>query len=325
MIASTMEGADWKTAAGLLALMELPRVGPATALAIARDERDLEELPEATDLGALHREALERVDALQKRGVMVLGFFDDRFSTRLRAMPAPPAVVYVRGSLDAFSGPALAVVGTRQPTTFGQTATRDLTLTAARRGLVIVSGLALGVDALAHEAALEAGARTIAVLGGGVDTVTPKRHAGLAKRILASGGALISEQPCGSAPSARTLVARNRLQAALADGLLVGQTDVKGGTMHTVRFAAEQGRQVWCPVPHAPNDRSAGLTALLEQPASALVSTLPAWKGHERLAAKLGPAPLARPVTAQTVDAWLGELLAPSIQTPGQMRLEEQP
>lgn len=316
-----MEGSDWKPAAGLLALMGLPRVGPATALAVARAEHDAVELPQSGQLGALHDEALEQIDRLQQRGVAVLGFFDDRFPARLHAMPSPPAVVYVRGDLAAFEGPALAVVGTRNPNGFGQTATHQLTLAAARRGVAIVSGLALGIDAMAHEAALEAGAPTIAVLGSGVDTVTPQRNTGLADRILGSGGALLSEQQPGTVPSPRTLVARNRLQAALADGLLVGQTGIKGGTMHTVRFAAEQGRRVWCPVPHSPSDESAGLTALLETPASGLPSALPAWHGHERLASTLGPAPLARPVTAATLEAWLDELLTPAATPPGQEQL----
>lgn len=293
-----------------MALMDLPRVGPATALAVARCERDTADLPESGRLTELHDEALEHVDGLQQRGVHVLGFFDDRFPARLRDMRSPPAVIYVRGDLDAFTGRALAVVGTRQPTSFGTSATQRLTLAAAQRGIVIVSGLALGIDACAHEAALEGGARTIAVLGSGVDRVTPRQNADLARRILDAGGALLSEQSPETTPSPRTLVARNRLQAALADALLVGQTGVKGGTMHTVRFAAEEGRPVWCPVPHNPSEKSAGLTVLLETPAAGLPAVLPAWRGHEALASRLGLAPLARPVTADTLQAWLGELSA---------------
>jgi len=319
-----MERMDWRTAPALLALMSLPRVGPATALAVGRGERDVDELSQPEALAALYDGALKQIDRLQQGGVIVLGFFDDRFPARLREAPSPPAVLYVRGSLDAFVRPALAVVGTRSPSGFGQTATRGLTLAAAQRGVVIVSGLALGIDTLAHEAALQGGARTIAVLGSGVDIVSPQRNIDLADRILASEGALISEQPPGTAPSPWTLVARNRLQAALGDGLLVGQTGIKGGTMHTVRFAAEQRRPVWCPVPHAPSEKSAGLTALLETPASGLPSVLPAWKGHERLASTLGPVPLARPVTAETVTEWQDELATPVPESPGQLRLDAQ-
>jgi DNA processing protein len=306
-----MNVTDWRAAAGLLALMGLPAIGPATALAVARSERDAAELPGASRLADLHNEAIERIGDLSERGVNVLGFFDDHFPSRLRDLPSPPAVIYVRGSLDAFSGPSIAVAGTRQPTGFGTTATQRLTLAAAERGIVIVSGLALGIDTLAHEAALNGGGRTIAVLGSGVETATPRQNADLADRIVGCGGALISEQPPGTTAAPRTLVARNRLQSILADGLLVGQTGVKGGTMHTVRFAAEQGRPVWCPVPHPANDRSAGLTVLLHTPACALGGVIPAWQGHERLAGRLGSTPLARAVTAEGTKAWLDELSAP--------------
>lgn len=212
-----MQGLDWRRAAALVALMGLPRVGPATALAIATGERDADDLPESERLGVLYGEALDQITALGNDGVRVLGFFDDLFPSRLRLIPSPPAVIYVRGTLDVVDRPALAVVGTREPTSFGRTATRSLTLAAAQRGIVIVSGLALGIDALAHEAALERGTRTLAALGSGVDRVTPRKNARLAERIVGGGGALLSEQPPGTPPSARTLVARNRLQAALGD------------------------------------------------------------------------------------------------------------
>lgn len=308
-----MDRPDWTTTAGLLALMELPRVGPATALAVGRGERDAAGLRDADGLVELREQAAEQIDALLRDGIVVLGFFDARFPSRLRAMPAPPAVVYVRGDLAAFDGSALAVVGTREPTSFGVTSTQQLTRAAAERGVTIVSGLALGVDALAHQAALDADDRTIAVLGSGVDQVPLRQQLELAQRIVDSGGALLSEQPPGTPPSARRLVARNRLQAALADGLLVSQTGIKGGTMHTVRFAAEQGRPIWCPVPAAPSEKTAGLIALLQTPASALPSLLPAWEGHERLAARLGPSPLARPAMPEAISSWLERLAAPTV------------
>lgn len=119
-----MQGLDWRRAAALVALMGPPRVGPATALAIATGERDADDLPESERLGVLYGEALDQITALGNDGVRVLGFFDDLFPSRLRLIPSPPAVIYVRGTLDVVDRPALAVVGTREPTSFGRTATR---------------------------------------------------------------------------------------------------------------------------------------------------------------------------------------------------------
>lgn len=298
---------DWQTAAELLALMELRGVGPAKALAVARGETEVDTVDTEDTLPALLDRARERVDEYETAGVSVIGFFDGTFPDALREIPQAPAVLYVRGSA-VWPEHALAVVGTREPTTFGETATTKLTRAATTRGVAIVSGLALGVDAIAHEAALAENGITIAVLGCGLDTVSPRQHRDLAHRILEAGGSLVSEQPFRTDPGPRTLVARNRLQSGLSKALLVGQTGVEGGTMHTVRFAAQQGRPIFCPVPHSVSDKSAGLDALLNRPAQELPEVLPAWKSHRTLAERLGEEPLAKPVTPDTVGSWLDEL-----------------
>lgn len=298
---------DWESATELIALMELDGVGPAKALSVAKGERSIEAFDPADRLPDLIDEARDQVREHESEGVAVIGFFDDRFPAALRKIPQAPAVIYVRGE-TVWPERALAVVGTREPTTFGKTATTKLTRAAAARGIAIVSGLALGIDGVAHEAALAEDRLTIAVLGCGLDAVSPPQHRDLANRILEAGGSLVSEQPFGTDPGPRTLVARNRLQAGLAKALLVGQTGIRGGTMHTVRFAAQQGRPVFCPVPHVPSDKSAGLEALLNCPARELPETLPAWRKHRSLAERLGADPLARPVTADTVGTWVDEI-----------------
>ncbi|MGZ4472428.1 MAG: DNA-processing protein DprA [Nocardioidaceae bacterium] len=154
----------------------------------------------------------------------------------LRSLPDPPAAVWVRGRLGA--GPRLAVVGTRTPTAWGRRTAGLVATEAARRGICVVSGLALGIDIAAHRACLRAGGETIAVLGGGVDLPTPRAHVVDAERILAHGGALLSEQPPGTRPNRGTLTARDRLQAALARATVVVQSDLASGTMHTARFTA---------------------------------------------------------------------------------------
>ena len=303
---------EWTHAAGLLALMTIAGVGPAKAMAVARGDQAADTLADRPTLTAGRESANAQVTTLAAEGVRTIGFFDEAFPGVLRAIPSPPAVLYWRGHPEAWSRPALAVVGTREPTTFGVTATRTLTQAAASRGFMIVSGLVPGIDTVAHEAALDADARTIAVLGSGLDMASASTYgqAALARRIVTAGAALISEQPFGVAPSAMTLVARNRLQTGLADAVLVGQSGVRGGTLHTVRHAAEQGRPVYCPVPHEHAEASAGLCMLLDEPARRLPELLPAWRKAGRLAARIGDRPLARPVHADGTETWLTELAA---------------
>jgi DNA processing protein len=134
----------------------------------------------------------------------------------------------------------------------------------------------------------------------------------MAEEIIAQDGALISEQPPGTKPSRRTLVARNRLQIGLADALLVAESGLEGGSMHTVRFAAEQGKVIYCPAPANVREQSAGSPALLERPARELPALLPAWKKAGTLAESLGEKPLARAVSVSQrgVEGWLDEIAA---------------
>lgn len=300
---------ELRTPAGLLALMGLPGIGPAKAIALARGDKPAGDLDNAAlnhGLDAARRE----IDRYLESGVLTLGYFDDAFPASLRSIPAAPAVLYVRGAHAAWGHPSLTVVGTRSPTKSGETVTRALTMAATEAGLGIVSGLALGIDGVAHTAALDAKGRTVAVLGSGLDQITPRHHRELAERILDNGGALISEQPFDTKPEARTLVARNRLQSGLGLALLVGQTGVRGGTLHTVRFAAEQGRPVFCPVPREDAEENAGLAALLEAPAAELPALLPAWSSSQRLATRIGQEPLGRPVRAEDAASWIDVLKA---------------
>lgn len=310
---------DWRTAVELLALMGLRGVGPSKAISVARGDLEVETLIDASEMSRLLEEAEARVRECEEADVQVIGFFDDEFPAALREIPKSPAVLYVRGSTE-WPNPALAVVGTREPSTFGETATARLTRAAAARGVAIISGLALGVDAIAHEAALNENGMTVAVLGNGLDSVSPRKHRDLARRIVEAGGSLVSEQPFGVVASPHTLVSRNRLQSGLATALLVGQTGVKGGTLHTVRFAAEQGRQVFCPKPSSLTSKSEGLAILLDRPARELPELLPAWKDQRRLAERLGTHPLASPVTAQTTQTWLNAIANAKPQThPGEV------
>jgi DNA processing protein len=295
----------------LMALQALPRVGPKTALRCALDMARWDEVLEqrAGQWEPALDAAEARLVASEQRGIMALSFFDDRYPERLRAIADPPPVLYVRGALDAISmRRSAAVVGTREPTSFGRTAAEELTSALASADWAIVSGLAKGIDTLAHRTALERGTPTIAVMAGGLDSVYPAENRGLADAIVEQGGALVSEQPIGSQPRAASFVGRNRIQTALSAAVLVIQTGLKGGTMHTARHAVMQGRPVFCPRPHTPHERNAGLYALLDRPGAELAGLLPAWRDAGALSERLGDRRVARPISRDELPQFLATL-----------------
>ncbi len=307
-----MRALDLSSAVGLLALQRLPRVGPATALRAARDESFGAALTAQVDRTWLERaltEAEEVVAVHLSDGVRAISFFDRGYPERLRGIPDPPPVLFVRGNAELLSRRSLAaVVGTREPTSFGASAAQALTATLTAAGYGIVSGLAKGIDTIAHREAVRTGAPTIAVMGGGLDRVYPAENKGLAAEIVDAGGALVAEQPFGTRPQRNHLVARDRIQSGLSVAVVVGQCAVSSGTMHTVRYAAAQSRPVFAPVPHISNDASEGLRVLLETPASELWQRVPAWKRARALCAQLGAAPLARGVQRAALDAFVASV-----------------
>lgn len=188
------------------------------------------------------------------------------YPSLLRTIPDPPPTLYVRGELAPKR--CVACVGTREPSAFGIEVTRRIVRALVARGYGIVSGLASGVDTVAHRTALEAGGYTIAVLAHGLDSVYPAANRELAKEILAAGGALVGEHPDQTSPSPRSFVRRNRIQSGLSLGTIVMQTDLAGGSMHTARFTLVQGRKLFVPVPpagpHRDAPKSRGIVALAE-------------------------------------------------------------
>lgn len=165
----------------------------------------------------------------------------------------PPKSLYLLGSLPAERKPTVAIIGTRKYTAYGRDVGYRLAYDLAARGVVIVSGLALGMDAMAHQAAVDAGGTTIAVMACGLANIYPMRHRQLALDILRTGGALISEYEPEERAYQSRFIERNRIVAGLSDGVLVIEAAAKSGTMHTANFALEQGRAVMA-VPGAINN-----------------------------------------------------------------------
>lgn len=168
------------------------------------------------------------------------------YPERLARIASPPKELYVAGSdlTDLLQRPAVTIVGSRRITTYGERVTAELAARLAEQGVVIVSGLALGVDALAHRAAMEAGGLAIAVLPSPLDNIVPRRHQRLAERIIDQGGALVSEYAPGDIPFKQNFIARNRIMSGLGDALLVAEAAEKSGTSHTARFALDQNKTV---------------------------------------------------------------------------------
>ncbi len=184
------------------------------------------------------------MDKLDRYGVKVLTWHDPDYPPRIKEIHDYPPVLYVRGSLLPEDEWCLAVVGTRRATVYGRQVTEEIVADLARNKITIVSGLARGIDSIAHRSALEAGGRTIAVCGCGLDIVYPAENAGLARRIIQQ-GALISEYPLGTRPRADNFPRRNRIMSGLSLGVLVTEAGKTSGAMITANLALEQNRDVF--------------------------------------------------------------------------------
>jgi DNA processing protein len=182
--------------------------------------------------------------ALAAAGIEVLLQTDPRFPARLRQIPYPPPLLFLKGTLLPQDGLALALVGTRAASYYGLKTCRRLAGALAARGVTVVSGLARGIDSAAHQGALENSGRTLAVLGCGLDVVYPPENLKLYEAI-AQQGALISEFPLGTPPEAKNFPIRNRIISGLALGVVVVEAGLKSGTSITVRYALDQGREVF--------------------------------------------------------------------------------
>lgn len=206
-----------------------------------------------------------------KKDIRVVAISDPNYPKLLKQIYDSPPVLYVRGQLKPEDSKALAVVGTRKVTSYGQQVTRMLVSELASYQLTIVSGLARGVDALAHKFALENGARTVAVLGCGVDIIYPAQNIALAKEIVKN-GALISEYPPGTEPMPGFFPARNRIISGMSLGVLITEADEKSGSLITAASALEQNREVFAVPGPIYSKLSQGPTALIKQGAK-LVSS----------------------------------------------------
>ena len=211
------------------------------------------------------------VDRLLQLGVGVLRLIDSTYPPLLAEINLPPPVLYVRGRLLPDDAVAIAIVGTRKATSYGRQVTQQLAAGLAERRVTVVSGLARGVDACAHAAALAAGGRTVAVLGCGPDLIYPPEHARLSERLIEN-GAIITSFPPGTPPEAGNFPARNRLISGLSLGVVVTEAPRQSGALITAGFAGEQGRDVFAVPGSIFSKTSVGAHQLIQDGAKLVMS-----------------------------------------------------
>ncbi|WP_022835961.1 DNA-processing protein DprA [Salisaeta longa] len=272
----------------LIALSLVARVGPSRIRAL------LARFDAPSDVFRASAQALQQVDGIGPQTAQAIRAFDDRaavdeqwqqatdlgatlltpwardFPARLQQIYDPPAFLWMRGTLTAADERGIAIVGTRRCTDYGRQVAHQLATGLARRGFTIVSGLAYGIDAAAHQAALDVGGRTIAVLGSGIDNIYPPKHTAMARAIAAQ-GALLSELPLGAAPDASNFPERNRIVSGLTLGTIVVESHAKGGSLITARMATEQNREVFAVPGAVGKSSSVGTNRLIQRGHAKLV------------------------------------------------------
>jgi DNA processing protein len=276
-----------------IAASQLPGIGPVTlarlrqeGICITRLLRAELSLPPSI---RLRRDTLEAIQQYQQQGplfqhatrlqqqaealeIHVLGLDHPDYPVLLKAISDPPAVLWVRGRPEALSLPQLGIVGSRHASRSGAQLAYDFAAALAASGVIACSGLALGIDAAAHQGCVDLARPTVAVLGTGVDRIYPRRHQRLADALLACDGALVSEYPPGTAPLQGHFPRRNRIISGLSVGTLVVEAALRSGSLITARLALEQGREVFAIPGSIHNPLSRGCHALIREGAT-LVET----------------------------------------------------
>ena len=215
---------------------------------------------------------------MQAHGVELLTFGCGDYPERLKEIYDPPPVLWVRGDASLLARASIAVVGTRHPSPYGTGMAEMLARDLSARGVLIVSGMARGVDTFAHKGALAAGKPTVAVWGTGADVIYPKENKRLAEEILAGGGAIVSELPLGTFPAPQNFPRRNRIISGVSVGVLVVEASENSGTRVTARCAAEQGRDVFAVPGNVTNKQSWTPNTLIKQGAQLTATWEDVWE-----------------------------------------------
>jgi DNA processing protein len=240
--------------------------------------------------GPLEKIVEKELRLLKETGGRVITLMDEEYPKRLKDIYDPPALLYIRGELRIEDEFAIAIVGSRKTTPYGRWFTEKVSNELARHGVTIVSGMARGIDSLAHMGAVSGGGRTIAVLGCGVDVIYPSENRNLFAKII-DHGAVLSEFPMGSPPEGGHFPRRNRIISGLSLGVVVVQANEKSGSLITAGYALEQGREVFAVPGNVGTESSRGVHRLIKEGAKLVESSedileeiLPQWKREREIA-----------------------------------------
>nr|WP_114210944.1 DNA-processing protein DprA [Acidisarcina polymorpha] len=228
--------------------------------------------------GQALNDAAEEWQRVQAEGASLLAYSDEAYPERLREIFDPPPLLWVHGDVKLLIQPAIAVVGTRHPTPYGLGMAEMLSRDLALRGLIVLSGMARGVDTAAHKGALAAQSPTIAIWGTGIDVIYPKENKALAQQILAGGGAIVSEYKLGTFPAPQNFPRRNRLLSGISIGVLVVEAGEHSGTRVTARCAIEQNRDVYAVPGNVTNKGAWGPNTLIKQGAKLVATWEDVWE-----------------------------------------------
>lgn len=209
---------------------------------------------------------------MKEKNIQILTIKDEDYPYLLKQIYDPPSVIYIMGNKKILSQNGIAIVGSRNCSLYGQKIAKYLSYQLAKKGIHIISGLARGIDTFSHIGTLQARGKTIAVLGSGLDVIYPPENEKLAEKIVESGGCLVSEYIVGTKPLGEHFPARNRIISGLASGVVVVEASEKSGSLITVDFALEQGKNVYAVPGNINSPNSLGTNSLIKQGAKIVTS-----------------------------------------------------
>lgn len=217
-------------------------------------------------LSTTYREDLETIaDKMKKEQIELITIFNKDYPEKLKDLYDKPITLYVKGNKKILNEFGLAMIGCRENSDYGKQVATAIAKGLAKQKIITISGLAKGIDCISHKATLQAGGKTIAVIGSGLDIIYPYENKNLANEIIKTGGALVSEYPLGVKPEKIHFPARNRIISGLSSGIIVIEAKKKSGTMTTVDFALEQGKNVFAIPGNITNQNAEGTNELIKQ------------------------------------------------------------
>ena len=202
---------------------------------------------------------------MQKNNIELITIKDKEYPAKLKNIYDPPIVLYIKGDINILDNRSIAIIGCRDASEYGINSAKYFSYNLAKKGVNIVSGLAKGIDSYAHIGAINAKGNTIAIIGNGLDSVYPKENIEIARKILETGGSIITEYPLGTKPEKMNFPARNRIISGISNSVIVVEAKAKSGTLITVDFALEQGRDVYVVPGNINSINSIGTNELLKQ------------------------------------------------------------